>query len=56
MSFGISKRRVEIALKDAGIQDEKVISTVANIIEKNNVMIKAEIEDMINTAISQRLR
>ncbi|WP_156515028.1 hypothetical protein [Paenibacillus glucanolyticus] len=53
MTIGISKARVEASLRAAGVKDENIISVVANLIEKNNVLIKAHVEEMVQSAIAR---
>lgn len=55
-TLGIEIDRVKNLLKNAGIQDEIIINTVAGIIDTNNRMIHAQVQDMINEAVTNRLR
>ncbi|WP_342570598.1 hypothetical protein MKY85_19935 [Paenibacillus sp. FSL R5-0749] len=55
-ALGIEIDRVKNLLRNAGIQDEIIINTVAGIIDTNNRMIHAQVEDMINEAIIKRVR
>ncbi|MEK5028714.1 hypothetical protein [Paenibacillus sp. FSL M7-1046] len=50
MTLGISKTRVEASLRSAGIQDEAIIKVFANIIDKNNAEIEANVKRMIEDA------
>lgn len=43
-------------LKNAGIQDEKIIKTVVGIIDTNNRMVHTHVERMISEALEQRLK
>ncbi|WP_431090817.1 hypothetical protein [Paenibacillus sp. 8b26] len=55
-TFGIEIERVKNMLRNAGIQDEIIINTVAGIIDTNNRMIHAQVEGMISEALEQRLK
>ncbi|WP_443660654.1 hypothetical protein [Clostridium algidicarnis] len=55
MNFGINKERIINIAKNNGIEEEKVINAMVEIISENNVEIKRYLEDEYPNVIKRNL-